>query len=95
MEISLPVVEKKLNDAIVLDPVEKKKAYAREYMRNRYAEKHTEVRNYNNSVRYKLRHNLSDEDFKKYGSYLHLVDKVKKAKAELPADLWEQLMSEL
>lgn len=80
---------------IKVDPLEKKRAYIREYQRNRYAEKHTEVRNYNNSLRYKQRHNLSDEDFKKYGSYLHLVDKIRKAKGAMPTDLWETLVAEL
>lgn len=82
-------------EATNTDPVEKRRAYNREYMRNRYAEKHTEVRNYNNSVRYKNRHHLSDEDFKKYGSYLHFVDKVKKAKETMPPELWEALLSEI
>lgn len=75
--------------------VEKRRAYNREYMRNRYAEKHNEVRNYNNSVRYKNRHKLSDDDFKKYGSYLHFVDKVKKAKENMPPELWASLLSEI
>lgn len=78
-----------------IDPVEKKRAYAREYMRNRYAEKHDEVRKYNNSVRYKQRHGLSEEDFKKYGSYLHLVDKIRKAKEAMPKELWDTLVAEI
>lgn len=78
-----------------IDPIEKRRAYTREYMRNRYAEKHNEVRNYNNSVRYKHRHQLSDDDFKKYGSYLHLVDKVRKAKEQLPKEVWDALIAEI
>ncbi len=84
------------NETMVeVDPVEKKKAYAREYMRKRYNEKHDEVRRYSNSVRYKNRHKLSDDDYKKYGSYLHLVDKIRKAKEQMPSELWEALVAEI
>jgi hypothetical protein len=84
-----------MNNEVSETDIEKRRAYAREYQRKRYAEKHTEVRNYCNSVRYKNRHNLSDEDYKKYGSYLHLVDKVRKAKDQMPSELWASLIGEI
>ena len=71
-----------------------KKAYMREYMRKRYAEKTEECRAYKNSVKCRLTHNLPAEDLKEYGMYLADIHKLRKIKEKLPTDLFFKVVAE-
>ena len=71
-----------------------KKAYMREYMRKRYAEKTDECRAYKNSVKCKITNNLSSEELKEYGMYLSDVHRLRKIKQNLPADLFAKICGE-
>ena len=54
-----------------------RKNYMKEYMRNRYHADKEKSRGYKNSLRYKSKLNISDEDYQKYGN--HLADVIKLA----------------
>lgn len=71
-----------------------KKAYMREYMRKRYAEKTEECRAYKNSVKCKITHNLPAEELKEYGMYLADIHRLRKIKEKLPTDLFEKICGE-
>jgi len=71
-----------------------KKAYMREYMRKRYNENKEECRAYKNSVKYRKNHNLPAEELKEYGMYLADIDRLRKIKEKLPADLFEKICGE-
>lgn len=71
-----------------------KKAYMREYMRKRYAEKTEECRAYKNSVKCKITHNLPPEELKEYGMYLADIHRLRKIKEKLPNDLFIKVCGE-
>lgn len=71
-----------------------KKAYMREYMRKRYAEKTEECRAYKNSVKCRLTHNLPPEELKEYGKYLADIHKLRQIKEKLPNDLFLKVCGE-
>ena len=71
-----------------------KRAYMREYMRKRYAEKTEECRAYKNSVKCKITHNLPAEELKEYGMYLADIHRLRKIKEKLPTDLFEKICGE-
>jgi hypothetical protein len=71
-----------------------KKAYMREYMRNRYNEKKDECRAYKNSVKCKIVNNLPAEELKEYGKYLVDIHKLRKIKEKLPTALIQKILEE-
>lgn len=71
-----------------------RKEYMREYMRKRYNENKEECRAYKNSVKYRKSHNLPAEELKEYGMYLVDIDRLRKIKEKLPADLFEKICAE-
>jgi len=71
-----------------------KKAYMREYMRKRYAEKKDECRAYKNSVKCKNVNNLPAEDLREYGKYLVEIHRLRRIKAKLPTELIQKILQE-
>ena len=64
-----------------------RKEYMKEYMRNRYSADLEKARGYKNSLRYKSKLNISEDDFNKYGCYLADVIKLKKLISKIPLNL--------
>lgn len=71
---SLPVVILKTAD---------RTKYMREYKRKQYQEKCEEIKSKNKAYYYKYKHNLSNDDMKKYDIYLPIVARVRKNLDEL------------
>lgn len=72
-----------------------KKAYMRDYMRKRYAEKTEECRAYKNSVKCRITNNLPAEDLKEYGMFLADIHRLRKIKKKIPADLFAKICEEV
>lgn len=62
-----------------------KTKYMREYKRKQYLEKGDEIKSKNKAYYYKYKHNLSNEDMKKYDIYLPMVARLRKNLDELKA----------
>ena len=71
-----------------------KKAYMREYMRNRYNKNKEDCRAYKNSVKCKAVNNLPAEELKEYGKYLADIHKLRKIKEKLPHEILIQIILE-
>lgn len=71
-----------------------KQKYIREYMKKRYEDDTEGARAYARSIKYKQKHNISDEEFKKYGRYLCDVEKLKMIKARIPIELFNEVCNE-
>ena len=71
-----------------------KKAYMREYMRNRYNKNKEDCRAYKNSVKCKAVNNLPAEELKEYGKYLADIHKLRKIKEKLPHEIFIQIIQE-
>jgi hypothetical protein len=72
-----------------------KKAYMREYMRNRYNNNKEDCRAYKNSVKCKATKNLSADDLKEYGKFLNDIYKLRKIKENLPPALFTKIVEEV
>jgi hypothetical protein len=71
-----------------------KKAYMREYMKNRYNSNKEDARAYKNSVKCKVVNNLSAEDLKEYGKYLGDIHKLRLIMERLPQDIFNKIAQE-
>lgn len=69
------------------DKREERRAYMREYMRNRYNADITNSRKYKNALKYKSKFELPDEDFKTFGVHLADVVKLRRILNALPQEL--------
>lgn len=72
-------------DQPVLLKTADKTKYMREYKRKQYQEKADEIKNKNKAYYYKYKHNLSNEDMKKYDIHLPMVARIRKNLDELKA----------
>ena len=73
---------------------EARKNYMKEYMRNRYHADKEKSRGYKNSLRYKSKLNISDEDYQKYGNHLADVIKLKTLLEKLPDTIVSELLEQ-
>ena len=71
-----------------------RKEYMKEYMRNRYHADKEKSRGYKNSLRYKSKLNISDEDCQKYGNHLADVIKLKTLLEKLPDIIVSELLEQ-
>jgi hypothetical protein len=85
-----PVPELKTSD---------KTKYMREYKRKQYQTKSEDIKNKNKAYYYKYKHNLSNEDMKKYDIHLPLIarirknlDELKETKPEFVQDILNQYL---
>jgi hypothetical protein len=69
-----------------------KKAYMREYMRNRYNANKDAARLYRSSLRLKGSVDLPSEEIKEFGIYLADVIKLKKLLTNLPPDVFQKVL---
>lgn len=60
-----------------------KTKYMREYKRKQYQEKGEEIKSKNKAYYYKYKHNLSNDDMKKYDIHLPLIARIRKNLDEL------------
>jgi len=77
-----------------LIPKKDKKAYMREYMRNRYHTNLDVSRAYTKSLKAKKKNDITPEEFKLYGLHLANVLKLRQLKAELPPEIFQQIVAE-
>jgi len=66
--------------------------YMKEYMKKHYHTNHDKVRKYRNSLNYKKKNNVSEDDCKKYGIHLYNVMKLKELLNEIPPELINDIM---
>jgi hypothetical protein len=70
------------------------KAYMREYMRNRYEKNPEQSRSRMNSQNIKKRIDVPKDDTKRFGIHLADVYTIRKIKARLPPELFQEIMNE-
>jgi lipoate synthase len=76
-------------------PKQNKKTYMKNYMKQRYHANVEKSRAYRNTIRYKARYNLSEEDLKEYKEYLADIYKLRKLKAKLPPELFQKCLESM
>jgi len=73
-------------------PEIKEESYITTYMRNRYRADPQSARAYRNSLRYKKRYGLAEEDFEKYGKHLADIVKLKQIVETLPPEFVKEIV---
>lgn len=77
-----------------LTPLEKKRLYMSNYMKVRYHANLEESRAYTKSLKCKKKKEITNEEFKLYGSHLANVLKLRQLKKELPPEIFQQVLKE-